>query len=402
MKELDKQIFALDEKINNQLVPQLESTAQTLHTLWKQRQGLEEEALGQLKPSTPVIAPKQLPKQEGILPQTKVEPSETVTFPTKSLPSTLTNEFTKATTLEAKLAVFANAKTPAERLNMLLTLDILNNEKDCKMMIDILKTLTKEDLIALTDAAEQKVKELGQQGSGGTKSTEQIENEKRWNAKFQEILNEVMKEKTSVQLPEQVDPKTPVVTVKKEEEQIQLPEQVKEKPLEVTKPIYLTKNFNERKHDIETILGIGEEKGKKLKEGAEILTIGDLLDKCSTLEGLTDVSRKANIPESTLQKFLYEAELTTIDAVHKGNTKISGIGENYAFLLVKAGIEGINGLAALDSSNEEALTQLYEKIKTVNDNGSGGKYVPNLFTEKTMLSHLKQWIETAKTEVIAK
>ena len=71
-------------------------------------------------------------------------------------------------------------------------------------------------------------------------------------------------------------------------------------------------------------------------------------------------------------------------------------------MLVKAGIEGINGLAALDSSNEEALTQLYEKIKTVNDNGSGGKYVPNLFTEKTMLSHLKQWIETAKTEVIAK
>ncbi len=123
---------------------------------------------------------------------------------------------------------------------------------------------------------------------------------------------------------------------------------------------------------LEIIEGIGEVYQKKLKETG-VTSVEDLLKKCATKKGRSEIADKSGISEKLILKWANHADLA----------RIKGIAGEYAELLEAAGVDTVPELSNRKPEN------LYAKIVEVNEKK---KLVRKLPAEK----QIKAWIEEAK------
>jgi len=125
-------------------------------------------------------------------------------------------------------------------------------------------------------------------------------------------------------------------------------------------------------YKITDIEGIGEAYAQKLG-AAEIDTAERLLDLCCDPKGRKRVSETTGIGESTLLTWANMADMM----------RISGVGGQYAELLVAAGVDTVKELRTRNAAN------LAEKLNEVNAE-------KNLTNGQATESMVTDWIEKAK------
>ena len=124
---------------------------------------------------------------------------------------------------------------------------------------------------------------------------------------------------------------------------------------------------------IEEIQAIGSSFGKKL-EAAKILSVDDLLDRCSDPQGRITTAAETGIDESQLLKWAKMADLMGI----------TGAGGQHAELLEAAGVDTVGEL-----QNRSAQI-LSTKMQEINDN-------KKLAATSPASSTVQGWIDEAKS-----
>jgi len=120
------------------------------------------------------------------------------------------------------------------------------------------------------------------------------------------------------------------------------------------------------------IEGIGEKYANKLKE-AGVTTIENLLEKCCSKKGRSELAGKTGIKEKMILIWVNKADLA----------RINGVSTQYADLLKYTGVDTIAELAQRNPEN------LFAKIVEANE---GGVLVKKLPTQ----SQVSEWIVQAK------
>jgi len=118
--------------------------------------------------------------------------------------------------------------------------------------------------------------------------------------------------------------------------------------------------------------GIGPKYTEKLK-AAGITTIKTLLDMGATPKGRKNIAEKSGISETLVLTWVNHVDLF----------RLKGVGEEYADLLERAGVDTVVELAQRKAEN------LYQKMVSVNEEK---KLVRKLPTQ----AQVKDWIEQAK------
>jgi predicted flap endonuclease-1-like 5' DNA nuclease len=121
--------------------------------------------------------------------------------------------------------------------------------------------------------------------------------------------------------------------------------------------------------DIESIGPVFEEKLKQ----AGIRSINQLLEKCGTKQGRTQIAVKAGIDESSLLKWVNMADLY----------RIKGIGGEYSQLLERAGVDTVKELRNRVPKN------LLEKMIEINKAKRLVRRVPTLKKVEDFVEHAK-------------
>jgi predicted flap endonuclease-1-like 5' DNA nuclease len=121
--------------------------------------------------------------------------------------------------------------------------------------------------------------------------------------------------------------------------------------------------------DIESIGPVFEEKLKQ----AGIRSINQLLEKCGTKQGRTQIAVKAGIDESSLLKWVNMADLY----------RIKGIGGEYSQLLERAGVDTVKELRNRVPKN------LLEKMIEINKAKRLVRRVPTLKKVEEFVEHAK-------------
>jgi len=125
-------------------------------------------------------------------------------------------------------------------------------------------------------------------------------------------------------------------------------------------------------YKIDEIEGIGPAYAEKLS-AAGIATTDDLLDKCCTPAGRSDVAEKTGMGESTILKWTNMADLM----------RISGIGPQFSELLKGAGVDTVKELRNRNADN------LAETMEKVNDEKKLARTSPPAAT-------VSKWVDAAK------
>lgn len=125
-------------------------------------------------------------------------------------------------------------------------------------------------------------------------------------------------------------------------------------------------------HKLTQIEGIGAKYAEMLKQ-AGIEDQDDLLKTCSSRRGRFKLSNQTGISHKLILKWTNQADLA----------RISGIGEEYAELLEKAGVDSIPELAHRNPEH------LYDTLKQKNE-------VSHLVRHTPGLSQVVIWVEQAK------
>ncbi len=126
-------------------------------------------------------------------------------------------------------------------------------------------------------------------------------------------------------------------------------------------------------YPIESIEGIGPVYGKTLAD-AGIKTTTDLLERCGSAKGRTEVSSASGLSATVLLKWVNMADLM----------RVSGIGTEFSELLEAAGVDTVKELAL---RNADHLTA---KMAEVNAQKKLTRRMPTV-------SEVTKWIEAAKT-----
>jgi predicted flap endonuclease-1-like 5' DNA nuclease len=121
--------------------------------------------------------------------------------------------------------------------------------------------------------------------------------------------------------------------------------------------------------DIESIGPVFEEKLKQ----AGIRSINQLLEKCGTKQGRTQIAVKAGIDESSLLKWVNMADLY----------RIKGIGGEYSQLLERAGVDTVKEMRNRVPKN------LLEKMIEINKAKKLVRRVPTLKKVEEFVEHAK-------------
>lgn len=129
-------------------------------------------------------------------------------------------------------------------------------------------------------------------------------------------------------------------------------------------------------HPIEKIEGIGKSIGNFLRS-IGVKTTLDLLDKCSTDEGVQHVAKTSEVIESVVRQWVSMADLM----------RIPDVGGQYAELMVASEITSVQDLS------EASAQELTEKMKTVN---ARERRIPDSIPLPDV-NQVKHWIKDAKT-----
>jgi len=124
---------------------------------------------------------------------------------------------------------------------------------------------------------------------------------------------------------------------------------------------------------LETIEGVGEFYAQKLRQ-AGIATTAALLKQGATPKGRNEIAEKAGISGTLILRWVNHVDLF----------RIKGVGEEYADLLEKAGVDTVPELAQRNATN------LYSKMVATNEEK---KLVRKLPTN----GQVEGWIEQAKS-----
>ena len=127
------------------------------------------------------------------------------------------------------------------------------------------------------------------------------------------------------------------------------------------------------KYEIETIEGIGPTYGAKLK-AVGIVNTENLLQRCASRSGRTDVAKETGLDESQLLKWANMADLM----------RISGVGEEYSELLEAAGVDTVKELQHRNAEN------LAAKMAEINEQKKLTRALP-------AASQVEKWVEQAKS-----
>ena len=124
---------------------------------------------------------------------------------------------------------------------------------------------------------------------------------------------------------------------------------------------------------IESIEGIGPAMGTALRD-AGINTVEKLLELCCDKNGRAEVSRKTQISEVRILKWVNMADLF----------RVKGIGSEYSDLLEKSGVDTVTELRNRNPEN------LHAKMAAVNSAGRA------LVRKMPSQSLVEKWIQAAK------
>jgi len=124
--------------------------------------------------------------------------------------------------------------------------------------------------------------------------------------------------------------------------------------------------------DIRKIEGIGETYAKKLEE-CGISRTEDLMKKCASPQGRKKISKETGISDNLILRWANHADLF----------RIKGIGEEYADLLERSGVDTVPELAQRNAAN------LYEKMISVNRE-------KKLLRKPPTEEQVKEWVGQAK------
>ena len=122
-------------------------------------------------------------------------------------------------------------------------------------------------------------------------------------------------------------------------------------------------------YKIEEFQGIGPVYGEKLR-AAGIVTVDDLLDKCSSKVGRVAIATETGIDEKNILTWTNHADLFRID----------GIGPQFSELLEEAGVDTVKELRNRNAEN------LYAKIQEVNEAKNLVRRIPSLNQIEEMIA----------------
>jgi predicted flap endonuclease-1-like 5' DNA nuclease len=126
-------------------------------------------------------------------------------------------------------------------------------------------------------------------------------------------------------------------------------------------------------YKIEEIEGIGPALGEKLRE-AGVDTTDKLLEATKTPKQRKELAENSGISEKQILRFANMADLF----------RINGVGQEYAELLEKAGVDTVPELAQRNAAN------LTAKMEEVNEEKKLVRKTPTLVS-------VEKWVEEAKT-----
>jgi predicted flap endonuclease-1-like 5' DNA nuclease len=121
------------------------------------------------------------------------------------------------------------------------------------------------------------------------------------------------------------------------------------------------------------IEGIGPTFAKKLSD-VGVSTVEELLEKGASEKGRLELSKKTEIQESFILKWVNRADLF----------RIKGIGEQYSDLLEVAGVDTVVELSTRNATN------LHAKLEEINA-------AKSLVNKLPSVNQVSAWIEAAKT-----
>ncbi len=123
---------------------------------------------------------------------------------------------------------------------------------------------------------------------------------------------------------------------------------------------------------IKDVEGIGEASAKKLQEQG-ITTTEKLMEAGSTPKGRQELAEKTEISEKLILRWVNNADLF----------RLKGVGEEYADLLEKAGVDTVPELAQRNAEN------LFKKLSEINEEKKLVRKTPSE-------NQVKDWVEQAK------
>jgi predicted flap endonuclease-1-like 5' DNA nuclease len=123
---------------------------------------------------------------------------------------------------------------------------------------------------------------------------------------------------------------------------------------------------------IKDVEGIGEASAQKLQEQG-VTTTDKLLEVGATPKGRNDLAEKTGISEKLILRWVNNADLF----------RLKGVGEEYADLLEKAGVDTVPELAQRNAEN------LFKKLSEINEEKKLVRKTPSE-------NQVKDWVEQAK------
>ncbi|GAB5541748.1 MAG: hypothetical protein SangKO_015080 [Sandaracinaceae bacterium] len=125
--------------------------------------------------------------------------------------------------------------------------------------------------------------------------------------------------------------------------------------------------------NISEIEGIGPAYAEKL-EDAGIRTVEALLEKAAQPEARKRIAADSGVPEKSLLRWVNMADLF----------RINGVGEEYADLLERAGVDTVVELSRRNAEN------LHDKMKSINAEESLVRALPSAGTVEKWVAHAKE------------
>ena len=125
--------------------------------------------------------------------------------------------------------------------------------------------------------------------------------------------------------------------------------------------------------NISEIEGIGPAYAEKLDD-AGIQTVEALLEKAAQPEARKRIAADSGVPEKSLLRWVNMADLF----------RINGVGEEYADLLERAGVDTVVELSRRNAEN------LHDKMKSINAEESLVRALPSAGTVEKWVAHAKE------------